>query len=373
MGTMIELCNCTNKHQVNAKASIENDINNENFTNIKNNTNFNTLGDKKKKKIINIETNNDEETFSNIHSKVVLVPKSNQVNEEQKKEQNIKPKKNDDEVKTKKNSQPKNTEQNKTEQIIIEDKNTNNIKFDNNNTNTHTNTNTNNLTNNNSNNYNTLNTTENFFVEFNNLSDSILSQIVLLEQPKLLPEEKKNKMKGRQIINIIILGLHDVGKSTFCIRFVDNKFEDFYIPSIGVENYSKNMTYNERIYKINFSVIFLEDNLKKYESIFNNSDFIFILFDITKIKSFNSINVYLKMIKNFLFFYDKEESISNFCVIGNKFDLEAEKNVELNLVNNWLSDNKIKYFETSVKTSKNIHNLVQYYVGIFDKFSFGNE
>mgnify|MGYP002526438021 CR=1 FL=1 len=76
--------------------------------------------------------------------------------------------------------------------------------------------------------------------------------------------EKKKKIKGRNNINIVILGYNEVGKSAFCIRFVENKYEDFYIPSIGVENYSKIIAYNDRSYKLNFSVIwgeYMEDHI----------------------------------------------------------------------------------------------------------------
>ena len=50
---------------------------------------------------------------------------------------------------------------------------------------------------------------------------------------KTLPKDKKKKIKGKNNINIAVLGCNDVGKSSFCIRFVENKYEDFYIPSIG--------------------------------------------------------------------------------------------------------------------------------------------
>ena len=55
--------------------------------------------------------------------------------------------------------------------------------------------------------------------------------------------------------------------------------------------------------------------------------FFFFFYDITKIRSFNYINVYLKQLKNYLFICDKEEKIPNFCIIGNKYDLENEKKI----------------------------------------------
>ena len=66
-----------------------------------------------------------------------------------------------------------------------------------------------------------------------------------------------------------------MGKSAFCIRFVENKYEDLYIPSIGIENYSKIIAFNERNYKLNFSVIWGDINSQKQENILSSSDFFF--------------------------------------------------------------------------------------------------
>ena len=107
------------------------------------------------------------------------------------------------------------------------------------------------------------------------ISDSILSEIILVEKPKYISSEKKKKIKGRKNINIIILGINEVGKSSFCIRFVENKFEDFYIPSIGVENYSKIIAFNEKSYKLFFTVIWGDLSIKKHEEILREADFFF--------------------------------------------------------------------------------------------------
>ena len=57
--------------------------------------------------------------------------------------------------------------------------------------------------------------------------------------------------------------------------------------------------------------------------------FFFFFYDITKIRSFNYLNLYLKQLKNYLFLCDKEEKTPNFCIIGNKYDIEGEKKIGL--------------------------------------------
>lgn len=108
-----------------------------------------------------------------------------------------------------------------------------------------------------------------------NISNIIVSDIILSEKLRIIPKEKKSKMKQSNKINIVIIGQKEVGKSSFCIRFVENRFEDFYIPSIGVEKFAKMTAYNSRNFKINFAVICGSDKLKKWINLIEEADFFF--------------------------------------------------------------------------------------------------
>ena len=110
-----------------------------------------------------------------------------------------------------------------------------------------------------------------------NISESLVSDIILSEKLKYIPKEKKLKMKDSNKINIVIIGQKEVGKSSFCIRFVENRFEDFYIPSIGVEKFQKMTAYNSRNYRIYFSVIKGSDKLKNWINLIEEADFFFFL------------------------------------------------------------------------------------------------
>ena len=218
-----------------------------------------------------------------------------------------------------------------------------------------------------------MNINEEEYNEVINISDTILSEIILNEKLKTISKERRKKFKGRNIINIILIGSNEVGKSAFCIRFVENKYEDFYIPSIGVENYSKVIAYNEHSYKLNFSIIWGDINSPKQENILNEGDFFFLIYDITKIRSFNQINIYLKQLKKYLFLYDKEGKSPNFCLVGNKCDLEVERKVGGEVVNKCIDKFGIKHFDISVRTAKNMNSLIQFFVGIFDKLAFSSK
>lgn len=118
-----------------------------------------------------------------------------------------------------------------------------------------------------------------------NISDKIVSDIIIEEKLKLIPKEKILKIQNSNKINIVIIGHKEVGKSSFCIRFVENRFEDFYIPSIGIEKFAKMTGYNSRNYKINFVVICGSDKLKKWINLIEEADFFFFFMILRKSKA----------------------------------------------------------------------------------------
>lgn len=308
MGAVLDLCNGSAQHVIvpNSKSMVENDVNNKYNNDINgvkaDNSNYNTnsIEEKKNKKKIsggatNNEIINDSDTYNVISSTKgasVLTPKLKKERSpskrskkkddkasfrdtESKKEEVIE-EKNTKKKKKKKASKYRSSEQN----IVVSDNNISSKKE----------------------NPTDIDEEEK---EIKHISNTEISEIVLSEKLKYIPREKKKKIKGRNNINIVMLGYNEVGKSSFCIRFVENRYEDFYIPSIGVENYSKIIAYNDRSYKLNFSVIWGEARIMKQENLLSAADFFLLIYDITKIRSFNQINVYLKLLKKYLVTFDK--------------------------------------------------------------------
>ena len=206
-----------------------------------------------------------------------------------------------------------------------------------------------------------------------NISETLISELVLNDKLKSIPKDKKKKIKGRNNINFVIIGDKEVGKSAFCIRYFENRFEDFYIPSISKENYTKMINFNNHNYKLNFTIIWEDIEIFNQESVLTAADCFIIIYDITKIRSFNFINIYLRYLKKYTFFFDKEGKNPNFCLVANKTDLEGYRKIGLELVNKSILNNGFKHFDISVKTGKNIINVIQYFIQIFDKIAFSEK
>ena len=219
MGVFTEMCNCPSQQMVSEgqKLDINNNIENNALINQDQKQNVEEKNGKKKNNNNN-EANNDAETYNLSLKGGIMAPKRKK--------------------KTKDKLSNKGTEKDKKENMI-----NNNLIDD--------------------------------ASDESNISDTIVSDIVLTEKLKLISKEKKSKFKDSNKINIVIIGQKEVGKSSFCIRFVENRFEDFYIPSIGVEKFAKMTAYNSRNFKINFSVICGSDKLKKWINLIEEADFFF--------------------------------------------------------------------------------------------------
>ena len=343
MGIKLEMCTCSSQQAIvpNSNSNLENDIININSSNNNNNKNDNNnlenINEKKKINnggaLINNEQSNDAETFKNALSNDASLTSKNKIESNysqkvKKKERDKKPKKESDKKTNKSKNQKQENVQNNDEELELD-----NI----------------------------------------NINDNVLSELIIPEKISKISKEKKKKIKGRNSINIIVIGYNEVGKSSFCISFVENKFEDFYIPSICNENFTKMMIYNDHNYKINFLVILGGEKIQKQDNILSTSDFFLFLYDITKIRSFNQINIYLKQTKKYLFFYDKEGKNPNFCIVGNKSDLEGDRKVGNEFPKNSLEKHNIKHFDISIKTGKNVSNIIQNIIKIFDKIAFSSK
>ena len=80
--------------------------------------------------------------------------------------------------------------------------------------------------------------------------------------------------------------------------------------------------------------------------------------------------MYLKQIKKYLFFYDKEGKNPNFCIVGNNSDLVEEKKVTSDFINKSIQKNNFKHFDISIKSGRNIANIIQIFLQIFDNVAF---
>ena len=154
---------------------------------------------------------------------------------------------------------------------------------------------------------------------------------------------------NEDIINIMTLGISSVGKTSFIFRFTENTFQNLIISTIGIDFKVKII----EIENIKYKLIFYDTaGQEKFKSVAPNlikkAHGIIIMYDITNKSSFNSIPDIIKNIK--------EEKGNDFpmILIGNKIDLEQDREIKKEQGEDLASKNGIEFFEISNKEGINV-------------------
>ncbi|MFX1376836.1 MAG: Rab family GTPase [Promethearchaeota archaeon] len=163
---------------------------------------------------------------------------------------------------------------------------------------------------------------------------------------------------GTYRFKFVIIGDHEVGKTSLVRRFVENKFSHDYRATIGlnilshyIEFYGNNIIYS--LWDVGAQMYF-----KRFrQTYYLGAQAAFIVFDLTNKKSFDNIKVWYKELENFI--QGREIPM---IIIGNKKDLNEKRIIEyhdgVNLVNelSQLSNIKFSYIETSALTGENVED-----------------
>ena len=145
---------------------------------------------------------------------------------------------------------------------------------------------------------------------------------------------------------IIFVGDAGVGKTTIINRINDNEFQSAYDATIGVDFWPKKINFrgNEITLQI-WDTAGQERYRGLIPSYVRNSSIVFIVFDITNRKTFESIPKWIELIKSI------EKNI--LVLIGNKEDLKEKREVEKKEGEDLAKENEMHYYELSAKNYNN--------------------
>ena len=146
---------------------------------------------------------------------------------------------------------------------------------------------------------------------------------------------------------IIFVGDAGVGKTTIINRINDNEFQSAYDATIGVDFWPKKINFrgNEITLQI-WDTAGQERYRGLIPSYVRNSSIVFIVFDITNRKTFESIPKWIELIKSI-------EKNNILVLIGNKEDLKEKREVEKKEGEDLAKENEMSYFELSAKRDNN--------------------
>ena len=161
-----------------------------------------------------------------------------------------------------------------------------------------------------------------------------------------------NNQKIEYVFKFIIVGNAAVGKSNICFRFTKGEFSEKYQATIGLDFSYKNVTIGDKNYRIQ---VWDTAGQECFRSIsrgyYKSSVCALVVYDITNRESFNSISTWIEECKN-----NGPKTIT-LVLIGNKSDLENNRNVSYEEGEELANRFNMKFYETSACTGKNIDKL----------------
>ena len=159
------------------------------------------------------------------------------------------------------------------------------------------------------------------------------------------------RKRPEYFFKISVVGDKAVGKTSLIDRYVNEKFEEDYIATLGV-----NITIKDLVLESGIKVQLMlwdiggsEKWAKLRKMFYQGSSGVIFVYDITRPATFLNIPQYLE---------DLEKTIQDkipFILIGNKVDLEQIKKIHPENAENLMkASNAVSFFETSAKTGENV-------------------
>ena len=151
------------------------------------------------------------------------------------------------------------------------------------------------------------------------------------------------------IFKVLLLGNSNVGKSSLFLRFVDDIWNDTFVPTIGVDFKIKTFEIDEKKIKMQIWDTAGQERFKNIiASYYRGAHGILLIYDVTDKDSFKNLS-------NWLIEIEKNSSKNVLKVlIGNKTDLEDKRMVTYNQGKEFADTYGLKYIETSAKKNMNV-------------------
>ena len=151
------------------------------------------------------------------------------------------------------------------------------------------------------------------------------------------------------IFKVLLLGNSNVGKSSLFLRFVDDTWNDTFVPTIGVDFKIKSMELDDKKIKMQIWDTAGQERFKNIiSSYYRGAQGILLVYDVTDKDSFKNLS-------NWLIEIEKNASKNILRVlIGNKCDLEDKRVISYAQGKEFADTYGLKFIETSAKKNKNV-------------------
>ena len=156
----------------------------------------------------------------------------------------------------------------------------------------------------------------------------------------------------------VIVGNHEVGKTSLIRQFVERKFSHDYRATIGLNIFAHQFDFQGNELNLQLWDIGAQQYFKRFRRIYyNGAEAAFIVFDITNRESFEKVQGWCKELNELI-----DETDIPIILVGNKDDLAEQRVIsteEGKALAKSLSPTGIEYIETSALTGNNVQNAFE--------------
>lgn len=173
----------------------------------------------------------------------------------------------------------------------------------------------------------------------------------ILDEVKRLPDV--SYQDGDVHFKILLLGNTSIGKSCLLLRTTDDTYTEAYISTIGVNFKAIRCEYQGRKIYTQLWDSIGQERFGMQGAFCRNPNILFLCFDLTDRKSFQDVIRHFNDRKS-------SESITTVILVGNKCDLEHEREISSEEARAFALQQGWAYFETSAKESIHCQELLVY-------------
>lgn len=156
------------------------------------------------------------------------------------------------------------------------------------------------------------------------------------------------------LLKFLLIGDSSVGKTSLLIRYADQKFSNDVMSTIGIDFKVKTIRVNNKLIKLQ---IWDTAGQEKYHTIttayYRGSHGVMMVYDVTNIKSFDSIERWSNNVKN------HADDDARKIIVGNKCDMDEKRLISTYRGQELALSQEVDFIETSASTGENVEKAFE--------------